>query len=86
MDLKERLNDEIEILKQGRDELQVQLHLGAAEAREAWDKVEKNWNHLEARVKQIGHAGQDSIEEIEEAAQLLVSEIKAGYQNVRDLL
>jgi len=83
---KQRFEEEIEILKQGRDELKVQVHLGAADARDAWEQVERNWGHLEGRLKQIGQVGQESAEEIEEAAKNLVSEIKAGYKQLREIL
>ena len=83
---KERLESEMEVLQQGRDELRVQMNLAAADARDAWGKVEKKWDHLEARIKQVGQATQDSAEEVEEAAKLLVDEIKEGYKNVRNLL
>ena len=83
---KDRFADEIETLKQGRDELKVQVHLGAADARDAWAKVEKNWGHLEGRLKQVGQVGQESADEIEEAAKLLIEEIKAGYKHIRNML
>ena len=85
-DWKERLDDEIETLKQARDELRVQVHLGAAEAREVWEKVERSWGHLEGKLKRLGEATQESADEVEEAAKLLVDEIKTGYKNVRDSL
>lgn len=84
LDWKKRLDEEIEILEQTRDELKLQAHLGAAEAREVWAKLEKNWEHLESRLKRVGHATQESAEDIEEATKTLVEEIKAGYQRIRD--
>ena len=85
-DWKTRLDDEVTTLQQTRDELRVQIHLGALEAQEAWDKAEKSWEHLEARIKVIGQATQESAGEVEEAAKSLVHEIKAGYKRVRDIL
>jgi hypothetical protein len=35
---KQLLEDEIDVLRQGRDELRVQMHLGAADAREVWER------------------------------------------------
>ncbi len=83
---KRLLEAEIDVLRQGRDDLKVQIHLGAADARDAWEKVEKNWNHLEARLKVVGKAGQESASDVEEAAKLLVEEIKTGYQHIKNLL
>jgi hypothetical protein len=85
-DWKERLDSEIETLQQARDELRVQIHLGAAEVREVWEKAEKSWGHLEGRIKRLGEATQESAEEVEEAAKMLLEEIKDGYKHVRDSL
>lgn len=85
-DWKKRLDQEVEIIQQARDELRVQIHLGAADARDIWEKMEKNWEHLESRLKHVGHATQEAAEDVEEAAKGLVQEIKAGYERVRKSL
>jgi hypothetical protein len=83
---KQLLDDEIDVLRQGRDELRVQMHLAAADARDVWDKVEKNWSHLEGRLKVIGEVGKESAEDVEEAAKSLIDEIKEGYKHLRNVL
>jgi hypothetical protein len=80
------LDDEVLILKQARDELKVQIHLGASDAQDTWEGVEKNWEHLEARLKRLGQVAQESAGEVEDAAQNLVDEIKAGYKRIRTFL
>ncbi len=80
------IKSDIESLRAARDELRVQVHLGAVEAREAWEKAEKNWNHLESRVKILGEATQESLEEISEAASMLADEIRKAYKHVRKFL
>ena len=89
-DLRARIESEIksdlDSLRAARDELRVQVHLGAAEAREAWEKAEKSWDHLEGRVKILGEATQESLEEIGSAVGILASEIRRGYDHVRKLL
>jgi hypothetical protein len=85
-DWKKLLKDEVSKLEQTRDELKVKIHLGAMEAQEIWEKVEKNWGHLEARIKVVGDATQESASEVEEAAKILVEEIKDGYKRVRKAL
>jgi hypothetical protein len=84
--IESELKAEIESLRAARDELRVQAHLGAVEVREAWEKAEKNWSHLEGRVKVLGEAASESLEEIGEAARMLADEIRRGYQHVRKLL
>ncbi len=85
-DWKTLLKDEVETLRQTRDELRVQIHLGAAEVHDTWETVEKNWGHLEARLNRLGKVAQESKKDIEEAAKLLVEEIRAGYLHIRDFL
>ena len=83
---KKHLDDDVKLLKRARDELRVQMHLGAAEAHDTWDKIEKKWEHLESRLKHVGNTSQESVGEIEEAAKVLIGEIKTGYQRIRDAL
>jgi uncharacterized protein YjbJ (UPF0337 family) len=86
IDWKERLHDEVDTLRQARDELRVQMHLGAADAKDVWAKVEKSWEHLEGRLKRIGDVTQEAADEVEDATRLLVDEIKEGYQKIRKAL
>lgn len=81
-----RLTEDIEGLKKLRDELRVQLHLGKAEARERFEKLEKSWQHLEARLKVIREESGEELGQIREAAGLLVGEIRDGYKHLRSLL
>ena len=84
--IESEVQSEIETLRAARDELRVQVHLGAVEAREAWEKAEAKWSHLEGRLKVLGEATHESLEDIGEAAKMLAEEIRRGYQHVRSLL
>jgi hypothetical protein len=77
------LKGEIDALRQLRDEVKLQLHLGAADARTSFDQLEKRWQHLEGRVKALGEASKDELGEIREAAKLLAREIRDGYQHLK---
>lgn len=77
---------DIEGLRQLRDELRVQLHLGKAEARERFEKLEQSWQHLEAKLKLIREESAGDLSQIREAAGLLVGEIREGYRHLRSLL
>ena len=80
------VDDEFETLQTIRDELKLQVHLGRAEARERWEKLEKDWEHLEGKVKVLREGSQESLDEIGRAARGLVREIRDGYHHIRDLL
>lgn len=85
-DWKQKLSEEMDDLRRVRDELRVQLKLGRAEAKERWEALEKDWQHLEGRMKLIGEESKESAHEIGEAAKLLVGEIREGYRRLRDML
>ncbi len=82
----ERMNEEVEELRRLRDELRVQLHLARSEARERWDHLEKQWHQLEGRLKVLAEESRESLDDIGDAAGLLVDEIRKGYRHLRDLL
>ena len=84
--IESEIQSELDSLRTARDELRVQINLGAAAAREAWEKAEKGWNHLEGRLKVLGEATQESLEDIGGAVEMLAEEIRRGYKHVRKLL
>jgi SMC interacting uncharacterized protein involved in chromosome segregation len=86
MTLREKLESELETLQTTRDELRVRLHLGKLDAREQWDQIEKQWQHVESKLKVVGEAGREIAEDIGEAASLTIDEIKEGYTKLRKLL
>ena len=86
MTWRERLDEEVRTLQTMRDELRVQMHLGTAEAKEAWENAEERFDHLEGRLKVLGEASRESAEQIGEAARLLARELRDGYRHVRELL
>jgi hypothetical protein len=85
-DIDERIQREVDELRTTRDELKLKVHLGKMEARERFEKAEKDWERLEAKLKVLADAGRESAEEVGQAAKLLVDEIRAGYEHVRERL
>ena len=49
-DYENELNELLEKLKQGRDELNVKIHLGKAEAKDLWQETEDKWRHLRSEL------------------------------------
>lgn len=85
-DWRERLEEEADALRRVRDELKVQAHLGAAEAKDSWQQLEERWHQLEAKLKLLGDSSKESLEDIGEAAKLLAEEIRDGYQHFKNLV
>ena len=86
VDKPEWLTRELEGLREMRDELKLQLHLGKADAREAFEGLEKRWQHLEGKLKLLREASKEDLGEIREAAKLLAEEIRDGYRHLKKRL
>ena len=65
-------------LAQARDELRLQLHLGAKEAEEEWDGLMQDWDAFLSRAQ-----FDKSEEEVGEAARELGLKMKAAYDRFR---
>ena len=50
-DAKEQMTKTFEYLKQLRDELQVQLHLAKADAKDEWARLEKQWEEMRPKLE-----------------------------------
>ena len=80
------LDELLETLKQRRDELNLQLHLGKAEAKELWNETEEKWQHLRNQLEQIDDETGDVAKDIGAAAMLVADEIRHGYERLRKML
>jgi len=76
----------IEDLKQARDEIEVKIHLAAADVRDEWDVLEKKWEHLRGRAKRVGEAVGEAADDVGDALEVVAGEVKVGYEKIRNLL
>lgn len=84
--IEQRLEAEAKELRTLRDELRVQVHLGQRDAQDLWSHLEDRWQHAEAKLRQVGGASREAAEDVGEAARLVLDELRAGYQKIRELL
>jgi hypothetical protein len=84
--LRKRVEQQAEAIRSMRDEIRVQLHLGKMEAQEMWEDLEKRWEHAEAKLKVVADTASEAAEDIGEATEMVLSEVKDGYIKLRDLL
>ena len=75
------LDDLWDDLKQKRDELRVQIHLGSKEVQDEWEELEGKMNHFTATAE-LGKTG----EGIGDALGQLGHELKQGYDRVREAI
>lgn len=73
-------------LAQERDELRLKIHLGKAEARDEWEKIEKRWQHLRGKSELVKDVVDDTAREIGDAAVQAAREIQRGYERLRKLM
>lgn len=86
MAIRDWMKDELEALKAIRDELEVQANLGKAEMRDSWEGLEKRWSQLEGKLDVIGQQAKEDAEDVKTAAQVLIDELREGYEHLKSRL
>ena len=82
----EKVNEELDELKRIRDELRVQIHLGAAETRDLWEKTEQRFEQLERRLGEFKREVKEPLRDVGDATRLLLDEIGDAYRQIRKAL
>lgn len=80
------VNEMLGRLKQQRDELNVRMHLAAAEVRDEWTELEHKWSRFESRARQVGSTTADAAGDVGSAVRQLGQELKAAYDQIRKSL
>jgi hypothetical protein len=78
---KEQIEEMVSTLKQLRDELKVQIHLGKAEAKDEWEKLEEK-----GHSRSVAEAAGESAKNVSSALEIVGEELKSGYDRIRKLL
>jgi predicted nuclease with TOPRIM domain len=73
-------------LKRQRDELQVKLHLGKADARDEWAKLETRWEDVRTKMEAVRKEAGHTTESVSTGLGLVLDELKKGYDNIRKTL
>lgn len=81
-------DDMTEELKQKRDELRVQMHLASKELKDEWEDLEEKMEDFSRKAKQFADDAElkKTGSGIGDAVNQLGSELKRGYQRIRDAL
>ncbi len=81
-------DDMIEELKQKRDELRVQMHLASKELKDEWEDLEEKMEDFSRKAKQFADDAElkKTGSGIGDTLSQLGSELKRGYQRIRDAL
>lgn len=82
----EKMREMMAKLEQERDELRVRLHLGKAEAREEWEKLDTRIAEFRARLDRAGDEAGDVMGDVGAAAKTFGKEIRDGFERIRKML
>ncbi|MBX3302947.1 MAG: hypothetical protein KF693_12105 [Nitrospira sp.] len=85
-DVKEQMTKALEHLKQQRDELQVQLHLAKADAKDEWARLEAQWDAIKPRLEAAREEVGKTAESVGAALGMAIDELKKGYDRLRNRL
>ena len=69
-DVEKHFEDLVEALKRERDELKVQIHLGKAEAKEEWERLDAKWDELAAQREEMKAAATETAKEVGSALEM----------------
>ncbi len=81
-DDKSFLENVISGLKQQRDELALQIHLGKEEAVEEWDKVQAKLDKLSDDYEPLRNAVEESAGNVFESLKLVAGEVKDSFERI----
>lgn len=76
----------LDTLAQLRDELRVRIHLARLEARAEWERLEPKWWELEGKIDALETVSKEAAKDLKSAAELLIGELKKGYERIRETL
>jgi hypothetical protein len=85
-DVKEQITNALEHFKQQRDELQVQLHLAKAEAKDEWARLEKQWEETKPKLEAAREEVGKTAVSVGDALNQAIEELKKGYERLRSRL
>ena len=85
-DVKEQMTKALDHLKQQRDELQVQLHLAKADAKDEWARLEAQWDDIKPKLEAAREEVGKTAESVGAALGLAIDELKKGYERLRNRL
>ncbi len=79
-------NEKLEYLHRLRDELGLQIHLGAEDIREEWEHAEVRWARLQGEVKRLAEASKRPSKKLKSAAVALAHEVGISYTRIQSAL
>ncbi len=73
-------------LKQERDELKLQVHLGKKELQDEWQELDGKLDALNQRYAPLKEAAGETADDVWESVKLVGSELLQGFKRIRNSL
>ena len=86
MDLKKDFDELSNVLKQQRDEIEVQIHLASMEAKDEWQKAEQNWDQFINKLGVITDDTKETSAELIQTTKIIGDELKNTYARISERL
>ncbi|BCG63478.1 MAG: hypothetical protein methR_P1192 [Methyloprofundus sp.] len=86
MNLKKDLDELTEPLKQQRGEIQLQIHLASMEAKQEWQKAEKNWDKFVDGLGIVTDETKETSAELLHSTKVIGDELKETYKRIAERL
>jgi uncharacterized protein YrzB (UPF0473 family) len=83
---RDHLDALVSSLKQQRDELALQIHLGKAEAQDEWNKLTAKLDELTKDYDPIKDAMAETASNVLSALKLVAGEVQEGFERIRKSL
>ena len=73
-------------LKRQKDQLELKLHLGQAEAKDQWTQLETKLKRLQSDFEPISNVASETTENVLSALELAAGELKKGYDRLSKVI
>ena len=85
-DIKSQIEETIDGLKQQRDELALQIHLGAAEAKDEFEKAKEKLDKMNNDFAPVKDAAIESAENVFASLKLVGQEVMTSFDRIKKSL
>lgn len=86
MDIKKEFSELTDVLKQQRDEIELQIHLASMEAKDEWKKGEEQWGEFMDALGVITDDTKETSSELIHATKIIGDELKETYNRISERL
>ena len=86
MNIEQEFDELIDVLKQQRGEIQLQIHLASMDAKDEWKKAEMTWGKFVDDLDLISDDTKESGAELVHATKIIGDELKEAYHRISERL